>query len=65
MVYATVMNTAKINRDAKNQVFVFIPSYLKKKYDLLDYEEVEIVDDGEWIKIRPKKEANNESFKTS
>jgi bifunctional DNA-binding transcriptional regulator/antitoxin component of YhaV-PrlF toxin-antitoxin module len=50
------MNTAKINKDPKNRVFVIIPAYLRRKYNLLDYDEVEIDDDGEWIKIRPKKE---------
>jgi bifunctional DNA-binding transcriptional regulator/antitoxin component of YhaV-PrlF toxin-antitoxin module len=50
------MNTAKINLDANKQAFVYIPAYLRRKYNLLDYKEVEIVDDGEWIKIRPKKE---------
>ena len=50
------MNEAKINKDSKNRAMIIIPAYLRRKYDLLSYEKVEITDDGEWIKIRPKKE---------
>jgi bifunctional DNA-binding transcriptional regulator/antitoxin component of YhaV-PrlF toxin-antitoxin module len=35
-----------------------IPSFIRNQFDLKNKQEIEIEIDGEWIKIRPKKESD-------
>lgn len=48
------MAEMRINRDIKNRVSIYIPAFLRDKFDLQNGDLVEIDTDGENIIIKPK-----------
>lgn len=49
------MAEMRVNRDKKNRVYIYLPAFLRDKFDLQNGDKVDIDTDGENIIITPKK----------
>jgi AbrB family looped-hinge helix DNA binding protein len=45
----------RVNRDKKNRTYIYLPAFLRDKFDLQNGDKVEVDTDGANIILKPKK----------
>lgn len=48
------MAEMRVNRDKKNRVYIYLPAFLRDKFDLQNGDKVEVDTDGTNIILKPK-----------
>jgi AbrB family looped-hinge helix DNA binding protein len=49
------MAEMRVNRDKQNRVYIYLPAFLRDKFDLQNGDKVDVDTDGTSITINPKK----------